>query len=213
MALTEIGEIEVSVYGRSWLFRPSLSAISSLGTPEEIVQIFADLHAAPSPTGNEYIDGILLRNFKRKQFRASVAMLWACSTDDITSLVGGYKPSPKGLRYQVGFMPMHDMVVVASSLAQHGIVGKPKKVKESSKLKGEYSKEFDAREYVYTALSHLGISEEAAWNMTMTGFISAMRAKYPPQESKALSKEEITSAKDFYKAVKLKREQAGRANG
>lgn len=181
MALTDVGEIEVSVYGRDWLFRPSLSAISSLGTPEEIVQIFADLHATPSPTGNGYLDGILLRNFKRKQFRVAVTMLWACSTDDITSLVGGYKPSAKGLRYQVGFMPMHDMVVVASSLAQHGIVGKVKKGEREKKGDAEYSKGFNASEYVSMAIAHLGMTEREAWSMTMTGLLSAMRAKYPPK--------------------------------
>lgn len=182
MALTDIGEIEVSVFGRDWLFRPSLSAISSLGTPAEIVQIFADLHAIPVPVGNSHIDSIRLRDFRRRQFRAAIAMLWACADDDITPLVGGYKPAGKGLRYQQGFMPLHDMVVVASSLAQHGIVGKVKKGEREKKGDAEYSKEFKATEHVSMAIAHLGMSEREAWQVTMTGLIHAMRAKYPPQQ-------------------------------
>lgn len=182
MALTEIGEVEVSVHGRDWLFRPSFAAMTRLGDPAEIVQMFADLFAEPLPIGHRLLDTQRIREFRRRQFRAALLVLWACSSDDITPLVGGYKPSRSGLRYQQGFMPLRDIVVVAQSLMQHGVIGKVKKGEREKQKEAEYAKEFDAKSYVYTAVSHLGMSEREAWDMTMTGFVSAMRAKYPPEK-------------------------------
>ena len=36
-------------------------------------------------------------------------------------------------------------------------------------------------EFVYSAVAHLGLSESEAWNMTMTGYRAAVRAKTPPE--------------------------------
>jgi hypothetical protein len=46
-------------------------------------------------------------------------------------------------------------------------------------------REFDARGIAATAMAHLGLSEQEAWQLTMTSYIGAMRAKYPPTEKDA----------------------------
>ena len=46
-AKTLVGEFGVSAGDRDYLFRPSLLAMDSLGSPSEIVEKFATLYSAP----------------------------------------------------------------------------------------------------------------------------------------------------------------------
>ena len=72
-------------------------------------------------------------------------------------------------------------------------------------------REFDARGIAATAMAHLGLSEKEAWQLTMTSYIGAMRAKYPPTEKDAKADprsdaEVYDSAKAFLARVKAARE-------
>nr|WP_220125272.1 DUF6246 family protein [Pseudomonas aeruginosa] len=76
--------------------------------------------------------------------------------------------------------------------------------------------EFVAREYVATAIAHLGLSEREAWSMTMTGLIGALRAKYPPTESNAPGARAPTAAEhdatmEWFDKIEAKRK--ARAKG
>jgi hypothetical protein len=165
--LTEVGEIGISTEGRNVVLRPSFASIASLGSPREIVDLYADLH----------VEGDSKR-IRRNRFWAALELIMACATEDITDLVG-YRS--ERLNYVPGKVPMDNIVILARSLAKHGIVGDvppPERTEDSN-----YTQEFVARDFVAVAQAHLGASESEAWNMTMTGFILALRAKYPPPEA------------------------------
>lgn len=189
--IVDIGEVGISVGEREVLLRPSLYAMSQLGTPAEIVETFA----------------LMQQPFSKAVFYAAIPVLWACADEDISDLTG-YQG--RTLRSWVpGKMPAEDVVALARSLMKHGIVGALPATGEPKS--GDYSAQFHARDYVAMAVAHLGASEDEAWNMTMTSLSGAMRSKYPPQSGAnggPPTIEEYDKTMDWFAEVQAKRELA-----
>lgn len=179
-ALTEIGEIGLEYLGREYRLRPSFAAMARLGTPAEIVEAFGLLFGAPpEPTGNPVLDRPRWRVWGREQFRAALSVLYACCDDDLSALIGW---TTERMTYRPGAMPAANITVLARELLRHGVVGDVPADPRQPK-RGKFAAEFHARDFAAMAMAHLGLSEADAWQMTMTGFILAMRAKFPPPET------------------------------
>jgi hypothetical protein len=177
--ITSIGEIGVDVGERHYLFRPSLSAMDSLGSPAEIVEKFAILSSAPKI--NPIWPLPSYRSWEREIISTAYDVLIACCDDDVTPLLG-HMGSRWG-SFVPGAMPSVDMVHLARSLMHDGIIGLKPEGRLLEKPKQEYVPEFKAREFVAQAVAHLGVSSEEAWNMTMTEFSGAMQSKFGKPET------------------------------
>lgn len=180
-ALTAIGEVGIEIKGRSYLLRPSLFAMTRIGSAKEIVECSALLLGTEPLTPGYKILGLnAVQRFRRDRLRAALTVLAACATEDIGDLIGGITPR---MAYSPGKLPISDILAIAQGLIWHGVMGNvdPNSNKRPANEKKEYLSEFDASSFVYSAVAHLGLSEAEAWNLTMTGFVIAMQAKFPPQ--------------------------------
>lgn len=175
--LTDIGEMGVQVGERYVKFRPSLAAMARLGTPKEIVELFVTVCGAPPLSGNPVLDEPRVKAWRRDQFSHAVNVLYACTDDAIDWLVGYVN---ERYRYVRGALPLADIVGLAAGLLKHGVLGDiPPEATRGAK-KEDYLSEFKARDFAAAAMAHLGATEAQAWDMTMTSYIIAMRAKFPP---------------------------------
>ena len=175
--LTDIGEMGVQVGERYVKFRPSLAAMARLGTPKEIVETFVTVCGAPPLSGNPVLDEPRVKAWRRDQFSHAVNVLYACTDDAIDWLVGYVN---ERYRYVRGALPLADIVGLAAGLLKHGVLGDiPPEATRGAK-KEDYLSEFKARDFAAAAMAHLGATEAQAWDMTMTSYIIAMRAKFPP---------------------------------
>ena len=176
--ITSIGEIGAYVGDKEYLFRPSLSAMDSLGSPTEIVEKFALLFS--SPKLNPFFPVPTYRAWEREVMATAYDVLVACCDDDVTPLLGHM--GSKWGSFVPGAMPSMDMIYLARSLMHDGIVGlKPEGL--LAKPQEEYTPQFKAREFVAQAVAHLGVSSDEAWNMTMIEFAGAMQSKYGKPET------------------------------
>lgn len=231
----EIGECLISYGAEEYFLRPSFTAMSRIGTPEEIVEAFYALHndeatprlkaladnyqAIPEHQRRFYaaysgsaiapafaIKWLLSTACSKAAISAAMAVLTACSDRDATPLTGELVPGKTGRRaflYRPGAMPFSDMVLIAQSLIQHGIIGKAK-VRKLQRHEGRStSSDFNAFEYISAARSHLGMSREEAGQLTMTEFQMMLAAKFP--EQKGFTREEYDSLTDAYIARKAKK--------
>ena len=182
MILTDIGEIGVYHEGRELFLRPSLYAMSRLGTKEEIFHV---LH--------EVMQGDLAY---------SLAVLQVCSDGDIRDIFGYIDQD--SFEFVGGEVSEGEIVILAQSLLKHGIIGDIDRSEDPPIKESEYSKEFDAKSYVAIAMAHLGVSERDAWQMTMTSLAGALRAKYPPvknNKDKLPTLEEVAAIDDWVAEV------------
>jgi hypothetical protein len=176
--ITSIGEIGAYVGDKEYLFRPSLSAMDSLGSPREIVEKYGVLFSTPSINPIWPVQSY--RSWERDVMSVAYDVLVACCDDDVTPLLGHM--GSKWGSFVPGAMPAMDMVYLARSLINDGIIGlKPEGL--LAKPKEEYTPEFRAREFVAQAVAHLGIDSDKAWNMTMTEFAGAMQSKFGKPET------------------------------
>lgn len=178
--LTHIGEQGISVGDRHVLLRPSLLNMAKLGAPKEIVGVFADVCGQPKLSGNHWLDMPQIKQWKRRRFNAALDVLVCCSEEPIDWLVGYV--NERG-HYVKGALPLEDIVGLAFGLLKHGLMGDAIADTRTA-TKKDYTNEFNARDIVAAAMAHLGASEDEAWNMTMTSYIAAMRAKFPPPPDK-----------------------------
>lgn len=172
------------------LLRPSLYAMAQLGEPGEIVETYARV-----------MQGSLMD---------SLAVLHACTDEDVSDLFGTYQSNEAQIDFIPGAAPIEHAIHLAQSLLKHGIVGALKPLPRRADEDPGYMQEFDAREHVALAMAHLGLSERDAWNLTMTGLIGALRAKFPPQEDKspgarAPSKQEHDATMEWFERVEVAR--------
>lgn len=206
MILADIGEIGIHTGAVCHKLRPSLYAVSQLGTPEEIVQIFARV-MGENPT---LADALHVIN--------------CCAEDDVThifgALVPAQAPGKKGLRFKVGRAPVEHAVHIARSLLRHGVTGALPAVEDDDGEEREpgYVQRFDARAHVALAMAHLGASSAAAWQMTMTELVGAMRAKFPPikdpnKPAKPMTPTEYDATMDYGDAIMAKLAKQGASNG
>lgn len=174
--LTEIGEIGVHHGDITHVLRPSLYAMTQIGEPEEIVRVFASVMQA----GPDFVDAL--------------GVIFACADTDVSEVFGSLEAEGEKIKYQPGAAPAEHVVFIARCLLKHGITGALPPLPPKAGEEPEYTPAFNAREHVAVAMAHLGLSEREAWQMTMTSFIGAMRAKFPPEAtagSRAPSDEQV----------------------
>jgi hypothetical protein len=186
--LVESGFVRVQVSdGREWSFRPALARIAALGTPTQIVDIFAGLHGDGAASLAAYVLATL------------------CDQEDATDLIGGVEitrpaqpvAAPKrwwrpwarqreaqpdigafvDLRVD-GLMPAAEQIVIAQHLMRHGIIGGATPAGKGRK-QGQFSDRFDAAEFVGLARAHLGLSSEDAGALSMTELQQMLAMKFP----------------------------------
>lgn len=214
----EIGECLISFGDRDYFFRPSFSNMMRIGDPEEIVQAFYELHSdeyrSLARRSVEAYGGIpqwLMAYIGRPQFNKPVIysamnVLSACCDDNVSDLIGELRPGRTGrwsFVYRKGAMPVTDMILVAQSLIQHGIIGKAKVRKLQRHEGGEATTGFNAFEYINAARTGLELSRDEAEKLTMTEFQLLLAAKYPDQ--KGFTREEYDKVADDYLAKKARR--------
>ncbi|MBA4822816.1 hypothetical protein H2241_17865 [Pantoea ananatis] len=216
--IKEIGECLITLGDEEYFFRPSLLNMTRIGSPEEIVEAFYEVHREPAlaiinravnafgslPT---VIASYALRpELRKRKLIAAMSIIQACCDRDVTGLTGEVVPARSGRRaflYRPGALSFEDMLLISQSLITHGIIGKAK-VRRLQKHEGSgTSSEFNAFEYISAARAHLGMSREEAEQLTMTDFQMMLSAKYP--EQKGFTREEYDSVADDYMARKAKR--------
>lgn len=210
--LTEIGEMRISLSDRSFFFKPSFRAMNEIGTPKEIVEVYAKLNGIDYVAPLQHVEylpfGAQMQVMKtiskpaygRHVLSAAYIVMQSCCEDDISVLIGGWKPTPRGVRYVPGIMPVSDIIVIARNLMQHGIIGKsPLKVPERLEEQGKKTtNEFHASQYIISARTHFDMTRDEAENLSMTEFQMMVKNKYP--EPKGLTKEERAAEYDQAKA-------------
>lgn len=210
--LTEIGEMRISLSDRSFFFKPSFRAMNEIGTPKEIVEVYAKLNGIDYVAPLQHVDylpfGAQMQVMKtiskpvygRHVLSAAYIVMQSCCEDDVSVLIGGWKPTPRGVRYVPGIMPVSDIIIIARNLMQHGIIGKsPLKVPERLEEQGKKTtSEFHASQYIISARTHFDMTRDEAENLSMTEFQMMIKNKYP--EPKGLTKEERAAEYDQAKA-------------
>ncbi|EIQ8120680.1 hypothetical protein ACES27_004557 [Salmonella enterica] len=210
--LTEIGEMRISLSDRSFFFKPSFRAMNEIGTPKEIVEVYARLNGIDYVAPLQHVEylpfGAQMQVMKtiskpvygRHVLSAAYIVMQSCCEDDISVLIGGWKSTPRGVRYVPGIMPVSDIIIIARNLMQHGIIGKsPLKVPERLEEQGKKTtNEFHASQYIISARTHFDMTREEAENLSMTEFQMMIKNKYP--EPKGLTKEERAAEYDQAKA-------------
>lgn len=210
--LTEIGEMRISLSDRSFFFKPSFRAMNEIGTPKEIVEVYARLNGIDYVAPLQHVEylpfGAQMQVMKtiskpaygRHVLSAAYIVMQSCCEDDVSVLIGGWKPTPRGVRYVPGIMPVSDIIIIARNLMQHGIIGKsPLKVPERLEEQGKKTtNEFHASQYIISARTHFDMTRDEAENLSMTEFQMMVKNKYP--EPKGLTKEERAAEYDQAKA-------------
>lgn len=210
--LTEIGEMRISLSDRSFFFKPSFRAMNEIGTPKEIVEVYAKLNGIDYVAPLQHVEclpfGAQMQVMKtiskpvygRHVLSAAYIVMQSCCEDDISVLIGGWKPTPRGVRYVPGIMPVSDIIIIARNLMEHGIIGKsPLKVPERLEEQGKKTtNEFHASQYIISARTHFDMTRDEAENLSMTEFQMMIKNKYP--EPKGLTKEERAAEYDQAKA-------------
>ena len=210
--LTEIGEMRISLSDRSFFFKPSFRAMNEIGTPKEIVEVYAKLNGIDYVAPLQHVEylpfGAQMQVMKtiskpvygRHVLSAAYIVMQSCCEDDISVLIGGWKPTPRGVRYVPGVMPVSDIIIIARNLMQHGIIGKsPLKVPERLEEQGKKTtNEFHASQYIISARTHFDMTRDEAESLSMTEFQMMIKNKYP--EPKGLTKEERAAEYDQAKA-------------
>lgn len=210
--LTEIGEMRISLSDRSFFFKPSFRAMNEIGTPKEIVEVYAKLNGIDYVAPLQHVEylpfGAQMQVMKtiskpvygRHVLSAAYIVMQSCCEDDVSVLIGGWKPTPRGVRYVPGIMPLSDIIIIARNLMQHGIIGKsPLKVPERLEEQGKKTtNEFHASQYIISARTHFDMTRDEAENLSMTEFQMMIKNKYP--EPKGLTKEERAAEYDQAKA-------------
>ncbi|HAI5500950.1 TPA: hypothetical protein PBO77_001333 [Escherichia coli] len=179
------GQFAAVVNGKRYEFNPCFAAMAKIGNDSELVEYFALIHGSkyPSrlPTDPDLRNRIMARCYG-EIVQTSMRILKCCSDDEIAPLLGECRSTSSGkLRLKPGLMPTSDVITLAQHCMYHGLIGDGPEEDAGEIREGEYKPTFNVLEFVYSAVAHLGLSESEAWNMTMTGYRAAVRAKTPPE--------------------------------
>lgn len=172
--------------GVEFSFTPSFGRISTLGSPHEIVDLFARLHGSDAAPTATYVLACL------------------CDQEDPTPLIGWFDlDAGDGAPQRVaGRMPEAEQIVIARHLMQHGIIGKAR----PGKGDGKFSPEFNAAEYVSAARVHLGLSSADAEALSMTEFQVMFEMKFPKAGGGA---KDLPTAEEYDAAMRAFKESRG----
>ncbi|EIT0701077.1 hypothetical protein L1G94_000518 [Escherichia coli] len=199
----KVGQCAVTVAGVRYVFTPSFAAMAKIENSIDLVQAFAIVHGGKYPNRLP-VDPVLRNRIMARCYgemvQTSVLVLKACADSDISHLTGECKITPSGkLKLRHGIIPVDDVITLAKHLLFHGLIGDgPENKAAEQPQEGDYTPAFDVLEYVYSAVAHLGLSESEAWNMTMTGYRAAVRAKTPPDERNEKRKPNVQINKRDY---------------
>lgn len=206
MIYIKTGQFAINADGKKYVFTPSFAAMAKLGSGAELVDMFGIIHGAHypriRPTDPDLRKRILTRCYA-EVMQTSIKVLKACSESDIGDILGYYEYTLTGkFKCKPGVVPMDDVITLAQHCLLHGLIGvaPEQKEPEPDQNAGEYKTDFDVMGYVYSAVAHLGLSEAEAWNMTMTGYRAAVRAKTPSEATNS-SKPSVSMDKNKYDDV------------
>lgn len=172
--------------GVEYTFTPSFGRIAAMGTPHEIVALYAALHGP------------------RAAQEAAYVLAGLCDQEDCTPLIGwrddeGWHP---------GAMPEAEQILIARHLMQHGICGKARP--GQGEAAGKFSETFDAAEFVSAARVHLGLSSADAEGLSMTEFQTMLAMKYPDAGKRQGGAGDVPTLEEYEAAMKaLKERQRG----
>lgn len=213
--LTEIGELRISLTDKSYFFKPSFRAMNEIGTPKEIVEMYATLNGADYLAVMQHVGNLpfgaqmqVMRTvskpvYGRHVLSAAFIIMQACCEEDVSMLIGSYKPTARGVRYVPGVMPVNDIIIIARNLLDHGIIGKsPLKVPQRSESQKQTTNEFNASQYIISARTHFGMTREEAEDLSMTEFQQMVKNKFP--EPKGLTREQYDTVVDASKDDRAK---------
>ncbi|MFT8276602.1 DUF6246 family protein [Kerstersia gyiorum] len=197
MILAEIGEIGVHAGGQVHVLCPSLYAMSKLGSPNEIVSLYAEVMSDQPTMGG------------------ALTVIFACCDEDLSEIFGAWIERDGKWAYERGQAEPAEVIVLARALLTDGITGALPPLPRKADEEPEYVQEFDTRAHVALAVAHLGIPERDAWQMTMTSLVAALRAKFPPQASdapgsRAPSKEQMEATMEWFDRVTAARDKKTR---
>lgn len=177
--------------GVEFTFTPSLGRIATLGSPQEIVRIYADLYGPNAPATAAYVLACLC-----DQDDASPLIGW-CDLDPNPAAEG----VPPSLRWHDGAMPPTERVIIAQHLMRHGIIGKAVPAVEGD---GQYSDHFDVAEYVAAARVHLGLSSADAEALSMTEMQLMLDMKFPKR-----GRRNVPTREEYFKQMAAIKERRG----
>lgn len=209
--LVHIGEVGVHHAGGSLILRPSLLAMSRLGTPSEIVTTFAVVYGEGHRSTGFHPKAARIAH--KHQLRAALEVWQACAPEeaDLDPLTGYF--SERG-GWVMGRADPADVINIAQALLRHGVLGDPDPQEERDTSRDtEYSPGFDCRKHAALAMGHLSVSEAEAWNMTMTGLRLALEAKYPKQDTPAEQSAKRAPSESEYDAAMAWFEKVQAARG
>lgn len=163
--------------GRVYTFRPSFARIAELGSPPEIIQVYAGL----------YGQGALAM--------ARFVMATMADADDVTPLIGWLEPGEGDqLVEREGDMSPREVVFIARHLMRHGVVGRA----STEKGEGRAAEAFDVEEYVASARVHLGLSTAEAMELSMTELWRLFDMKFPDAKKK---KRDVPTREEYRAAM------------
>ncbi|EPL7530562.1 DUF6246 family protein [Escherichia coli] len=196
------GQFAAVVDGRRYVFNPCFAAMAKIGSDRELVEYFATIHGGkyPSrlPADPDLRNRILARCYG-EIVQTSIHVLKCCSDEETGPLLGECRFTPSGkLRLKPGLMPTSDVITLAQHCMYHGLIGDGPEEDAGEIMEGEYKSTFNVLEFVYSAVAHLGLSESEAWNMTMTGYRAAVRAKTPPEARSKQKRPDVLLDKKAY---------------
>lgn len=220
--LTEIGELRISLTDKSYFFKPSFRAMNEIGTPKEIVEMYATLNGAdylavmqhvgnlPFGAQMQVMKAVSKPVYGRHVLSAAFIIMQSCCDEDISVLVGSYKPTARGVKYVPGMMPVNDIIIIARNLLDHGIIGKsPLKVPQRSESQKQTTNEFNASQYIISARTHFGMTREEAEDLSMTEFQQMIKNKYP--EPPGLTREQydivVNASMDDREKIKARKQK------
>lgn len=192
---TEIGQLHVRCDGHDYIFSPSLLAMTRIGSPEYIIDCFVKVFGGHYPQNvpdNPWIQKVISSPvYGRPMLSAALIIMQACCDDDITPLAGEFRFNAAGRQiYRPGRMDVKNIIILAQHLIHHGVTGD--NAIPATEDSGGYSSQFDARTLVYSLVAHMGITEERAWEMSMTAINYLLRARFPE-----LNKPKLPSQDDY----------------
>lgn len=215
--LTEIGEQGLSSDSRDVVLRPSLYAMTTLGSPTEIVELFAEIHGGPEfiehmpgdpigarDAGDRLNVSIMRKHWRRMLFLSHEIMNACAGGESLVEFIG--EPGERYGSYRLGKVPPEAMLALARNLMHHGCIGKAVEPEKGKSSGGGYSRSFEALHYVSLAVAHLGLTEAEAWNMTMTSFQGHWEAKHGKQKERRYV-DEHDSTMNWLKAVNALRDK------
>lgn len=171
--------------GNEYTFVPSLGRVAALGTPEEIVRLYVDLHGPKAAPISAYVLATL------------------CEQDDPFPLIGWHDLDGT---WHDGLMPASERVIIARHLMRHGIVGKAKPNSEAKAEKGRFTDRFVAADYIAAARVHFGLSSADAEGISMTEFQAMLESKYPDANKSA---RDVPTREEYDAAMAVLKKKAG----